>query len=84
MENSRWLLRATNDGITTVISPAGQLVGALPSYEQAMLDGRFSYLSGLTWFARFGQWFWYLSIAATAVFLAIPKLRAGPAAMPPR
>jgi apolipoprotein N-acyltransferase len=82
MENARWLLRATNDGITTIINPAGQLVGALPSYEQAILDGRFSYSSELTWFTRFGQWFWYLSIAATAAFLMIPKLRAAPAAPP--
>lgn len=83
MENSRWLLRATNDGITTIINPAGQLVGALPSYEQAVLDGRFSYSSSLTWFTRFGEWFWYLSILATAVFLAIPRLRRGGAAARP-
>jgi apolipoprotein N-acyltransferase len=80
MENSRWLLRATNDGITTIINPAGQLVGALPSYEQAILDGRFSYSTSLTWFTRFGEWFWYVSIVATAVFLAIPRLRGGAAA----
>lgn len=75
MENARWLLRATNDGITSIITPAGQLAGALPSYEQAMLDGRFSYSSELTWFTRFGEWFWYASIAATLAFLAISKVR---------
>ena len=77
MENGRWLLRATNDGITSIINPAGQLVGVLPSYEQAMLDGRFRYLTGLTWFARFGEWFWYASIAATLAFLALPEVRGG-------
>jgi apolipoprotein N-acyltransferase len=80
MENSRWLLRATNDGVTTIINPAGQLVGALPSYEQAVLDGRFSYSSSLTWFTRFGEWFWYLSIVATVAFLAMLRLRGGAAA----
>ncbi len=77
MENGRWLLRATNDGITSIINPAGQLVGVLPSYKQAILDGRFRYLSELTWFARFGEWFWYASIAATLAFLAIPRVRGG-------
>jgi apolipoprotein N-acyltransferase len=70
MENGRWLLRATNDGITSIINPAGQIVAALPSYEQAVLDGRFEYRTGLTWFTRFGEWFWYASLAATALLLA--------------
>ncbi len=74
MENARWLLRATNDGITTIINPAGQIVRALPSYEQAVLDGRFSYSSKLTVFTRWGEWFWYASIAATALMLALPRL----------
>ena len=82
MENARWLLRATNDGITTIINPAGQIVAALPSYEQAVLDGRFSYSTERTLFTRFGEWFWYASIAATALLLALPKLRAVRAAGP--
>jgi apolipoprotein N-acyltransferase len=75
MENARWLLRATNDGITSVINPAGQIVAALPSYEQAVLDGRFGYSTELTWFTRFGEWFWYASLAATAAFVALTRLR---------
>jgi apolipoprotein N-acyltransferase len=82
MENARWLLRATNDGITSIINPAGQIVAALPSYEQAVLDGRFSYSSERTWFTRFGEWFWYASMAAAALLLALPKFRGGSAAGP--
>jgi apolipoprotein N-acyltransferase len=75
MENARWLLRATNDGITTILNPAGQIVASLPSYEQGVLDGRFSYATGQTLFTRFGEWFWYASMAATALLLALPKFR---------
>lgn len=81
LENARWLLRATNDGITSIINPAGQIVAALPSYEQTVLDGRFSYSTERTWFTRFGEWFWYASIAATALMLAF-KPRSGHAAGP--
>jgi apolipoprotein N-acyltransferase len=80
MENARWLLRATNDGITSIINPAGRMVAVLPAYRQAVLDGRFDYSTRLTWFTRFGQWFWYASIAATAAFLALCRLGSAPAA----
>ena len=82
IENARWLLRATNDGVTSIINPAGQIVAALPSYEQAVLDGRFSYSTARTWFTRFGEWFWYASVVATALMLALPKPRGAPAADP--
>lgn len=63
IENKRWLLRATNDGITSIIDPAGRLQGWLPSFKEGVLTGQFDYESELTWFSRFGEWFWWLSIA---------------------
>jgi apolipoprotein N-acyltransferase len=66
LENSRWLLRATNDGITSVIDPGGRVVASLPSFQQGVLSARFDYRSQKTWFTRFGEWFWWLSLVATA------------------
>ena len=73
LENRRWLLRATNDGITSIIDPAGRLQGWLPSFEEGVLNGRFSYESELTWFVRFGEWFWWLSILGTAAALLFSR-----------
>ena len=56
-ENRRWLLRATNDGITATIDPAGRLRGSLPQFVQATSYTGFSYISGQTVYTRFGDWF---------------------------
>ena len=64
VENARWLLRAANDGITGIIDPAGRLVAKLPSYEEGVLAGRFNYSSRMTWFTRFGEWFWWGTVLA--------------------
>jgi apolipoprotein N-acyltransferase len=56
-ENRRWLLRATNDGITATIDPAGRLRGTLPSYVQATSYTGFGYTSGQTLYTRYGDWF---------------------------
>ena len=34
VENSRWLIRSTNDGITAVIDPAGRIDERLPLYQE--------------------------------------------------
>jgi len=73
VENQRWLLRATNDGITSVIDPGGRVTVQLPSFQQGVLSAHFDYLSGLTWFARFGEWFWWLSILATVCFWVVSR-----------
>src|SRR4029077_18021556 len=33
-ENHRWILRATDNGITAAIDPAGRVVGAAKEYEE--------------------------------------------------
>ena len=66
VENARWILRATNDGVTTAIGPSGRIEAQLPSYEQAALDVRFEYRTEKTGFVRFGEWLWWLCLAAAA------------------
>ena len=70
VENGRWILRATNDGITTAIDPAGRVVAALPSYVQDTLDVGFDYRSELTGFVRHGEWLWWMCLLGAAVKLA--------------
>ncbi len=72
IENSRWILRATSDGVTTAINRAGQISPPLPQFEPGVLTTTYAYADELTWFARFGQWFWWLCCAAAAggLFLA--------------
>ena len=67
VENARWILRATNDGVTSAISPSGRIEASLPSYEQGAIDVRFDYLSERTAFVRFGEWLWWLCLAGAAL-----------------
>jgi apolipoprotein N-acyltransferase len=55
-ENRRWILRATNDGITATIDSAGRLRGSLPQYAQATSYTGFNYVAGKTIYTRFGDW----------------------------
>ena len=56
-ENRRWILRATNDGITAAIDSAGRLRGTLPKYTEATSLAGFSYVQAQTVYTRFGDWF---------------------------
>lgn len=70
IENRRYLLRATNDGITAVIDPYGRIVAEAPLYRRAVLDGRFRFLSGRTFYNAHGDVFAWVSIAASVAALS--------------
>jgi apolipoprotein N-acyltransferase len=66
-ENQRWILRATNDGITAMIDPAGRITQTLPSFEQASATMRYSYRTEITPYVQYGDWFaWGCLIAGLA------------------
>jgi len=71
IENHRYLLRATNDGITTVIDPCGRVVARLPRRQAAVLAARFDYVAGRTFYNAHGDVFAGLSVAAAAAILAL-------------
>lgn len=56
LETGRFLLRATNTGLTAIIGPKGELVDLAPQFEVAVLTGEVQPLRGLTPFARWGNW----------------------------
>ena len=77
-ENHRWILRATNDGITTAIDPAGRIVERLPAFVQTAGSLPYDYESTETPYTRHGDWFAWscfaLGFAMSAVSLVHRRL----------
>ena len=69
-ENRRWILRATNDGITATIDPAGRVYRNLPSYQAAAALTGYSYIRDVTFYSRYGDWFVLVCAILAAVALA--------------
>ncbi len=55
LENGRYLLRATNNGITGVVDHRGRLLEALPQFELGVLEREYRVMGGRTWFSRTGS-----------------------------
>jgi apolipoprotein N-acyltransferase len=68
LEAGRPLLRAANDGISGIIDSHGKLVSQLPSFKSDVLTGAVQPRTGLTPYARTGNW---LVISLCALLLAV-------------
>lgn len=55
LENGRYLLRATNNGITAIIDDRGRVTARLPQFEQGVLLGTVHATTGTTPYGRFGN-----------------------------
>jgi apolipoprotein N-acyltransferase len=80
IENDRWLLSATNTGLTAVIDPWGRVVAQAPRKERTALIARYHLRSSTTFYTQHGDWFAYLCAiisvgAVMAHFLLPAKLR---------
>jgi apolipoprotein N-acyltransferase len=56
LEAGRALIRAANDGITAFIDYEGRVVSQLPQFKAAVLKGEVQPRTGLTPYARVGNW----------------------------
>jgi apolipoprotein N-acyltransferase len=63
VENRRFLIRSTNDGITAVIDPAGRIVRQFPSYEELASPVRYGVVDSTTVYTRHGDWFAWSCLA---------------------
>jgi apolipoprotein N-acyltransferase len=80
VENRRWIVRATNDGITAVVDPGGRIVARLPLYKDMAARVRFGYVEQTTPYTRHGDWFAWGSLCAAfalSVLAVAPRYRRG-------
>ncbi len=55
METGRYLLRATNTGITVIVGPGGEVQAHLPQFVADTLKGEVQGMQGMPPYARFGN-----------------------------
>jgi len=72
-ENRRWILRATNDGITASIDPAGRIVYRGAPYQAVSADVTYRYSSNLTPYTRFGDWFAWMCLILSVALAILPR-----------
>lgn len=70
VENRRWILRATNDGFSVSIDPAGRIVDRLEPYKENSGLMQFNYEASVTPYVRYGDWFAW-SCLATSLLLSL-------------
>lgn len=70
-ENRRYIIRSTNDGITAVIAPNGQIFKQAPSYEELAASVRYGAVESTTFYARHGDWFAWLCLLIGVTLAAI-------------
>ncbi len=73
-ENARWILRATNDGLTTVVDPGGRVRSIARPFERSAWLVGFNWESGTTFYTRHPEWF-PIACALLAVAGLIPWRR---------
>ena len=76
IENDRWILSATDTGVTASIDPYGRTVARLPRKERGVLAAPYALTSVTTFYTRHGDWFAYLcAIISAAALLTRFRLR---------
>ena len=69
IENHRWVLRATNTGVTASIDPGGRVVAAAPRHVRTAIQAPFGYEHDLTFYTRHGDLFAWACVLLTLAML---------------
>jgi apolipoprotein N-acyltransferase len=71
IENHRWVLRATNTGVTAAINPHGRVTVSAPRHVRTSLRVHFAYEHDLTFYAAHGDLFAYACALITTLAFAL-------------
>ena len=68
LETGRYLLRATNTGVSGIIDQRGKITHTIAAYEQGVVSGTIALFSGTTPYVKYGN---YLVVVSSILLLAI-------------
>lgn len=77
VESRRWLVRATNTGISAIIDPYGTVVGQTGLGERTTFDGVAGYRTGTTVYVRYGDVFAFAATLAALAFVSVALVNPG-------
>ncbi|HEV2324833.1 MAG TPA: apolipoprotein N-acyltransferase [Terracidiphilus sp.] len=70
IENRRWLLRDTNNGVTTSIDPYGRVRQSIPRHQVGALPAKFGYSDVITFYTAHGDVFaWICALLSIAIMI---------------
>jgi len=76
IENHRWILRATNTGVTASIDPYGRVVVAAPRHLRTSIRLGFNYEHDVTFYSAHGDLFAYLCALVTITGVGLSAVAA--------
>lgn len=76
IENDRWLLRATNTGITASIDPRGRIVARAERDTRVALNAPYAFVTSQTFYTRYGDVFAIACAIIALVLVLLPRRRA--------
>ena len=65
IENRRWIVRATNTGITAAVDPLGRITALYPRHIRGSVQVSFGYRDDVTFYTKHGDWFGWLCALVT-------------------
>jgi len=74
LETGRYVLRATNTGLTAIINPQGKIQSIAPQFKDAILKDSISAMQGYTPWVRYGLWPVLLAFAILIALAFIPMV----------
>jgi apolipoprotein N-acyltransferase len=60
IENRRWILRDTNNGVTAAIDPYGRVRQSIPRHQQGVLPAQYGFRDDITFYTEHGDLFAWL------------------------
>lgn len=75
VEHRRYLVRATNSGVSAIVDPAGRELARSGLLTRENLRAEVRLLDGQTLYTRFGDWPGWASLAALCVFATVKRDR---------
>jgi len=69
IENRRWLLRDTNNGVTAVIDPYGRVRQSIPRHQIDALPAQYGFRDDITFYTEHGDVFAWLCLLLSIVVL---------------
>jgi apolipoprotein N-acyltransferase len=76
VENRRWVIRDTNNGITASIDPYGNVYRVMRRDQRNSADVPYDFRTDKTIYTRFGDWFAWMCVLVSAILVGI-TLRKG-------